>query len=611
MSSKRGVEYLFSYFPENLQKTWLLFLFFLLCTGVVGAASVGESEDTTEQSPTQEIWNVGDIVYAKISRAPEFISTSADFSDASKYIENRWLYGESPRVSERHEYLDVGQVVRVEIVSDTVARILPEYGRINPTTYDVSLPVFIPLELLRPLPTELSEPISVFPETKQYDKLIVIIHDSVSPYLLALEGGVVVLKVPVVLGPTPYGDFRIWRKRVSDDMPGIPAIGNSQCFSGGYCIHGSPWWNWSETNEGHYGSHGCVNLPDDEWYTITVDGEEYSIDEWLFRWTNSGMPFDTQDPTIEEVAIQSTEDGWYVPTRSTRVIVVNSLEELYQFPITARLDSSVADAQVTDWQQVIVAATTVSTNWVIPDQAEGNTEVVLATPAASISPAELRGTAETETPWVMLDCQDASGYSLPAAPGASRTVGELCTHFVTERPGSICTPERVDEAFFGQRIYCVAERFDQASIDLLGELTQHELIHLAQFKSPKLLELLHAGVAVDDVSVGQVDFSKPSLGAWLEFGAQAENMDTTLDNFYRFVLVSVAADGSSTVVNSRATTAQTWEYLHHACGDSTGADPQVHELIRLASLMDGPAYEQFQELCGAAPHQLVPDYSRN
>ncbi|MFP4322285.1 MAG: L,D-transpeptidase [Anaerolineales bacterium] len=58
------------------------------------------------------------------------------------------------------------------------------------------------------------------------------------------------LHTPVVLGPTHPGDYRVYRTRATDDMPGIPGVPYSNYFSGGFSIHGAPWWNWRETARG-------------------------------------------------------------------------------------------------------------------------------------------------------------------------------------------------------------------------------------------------------------------------------------------------------------------------------------------------------------------------
>ena len=262
----------------------------------------------------------GSVVYAEIIEAPDAVYLAPDPDDLWIRVNNTFLFDEAAHVSARHLYLDRDHVIRVRIDESGFGEILPD-GHHSPYIPDPTqfYPTYIDLNFLRPLEPDSFDPITVYDNTENEDKLIVVIADH-HPRIVLYEGEKIVLHVPVVLGPTPYGDYRVYRTRATDDMPGIPGVPFSNYFSGGYTIHGSPWWNWRETARGHYGSHGCVNLPDDEWYHVRMSsGREIAIDEWVYRWVSSNINYDEFDPAEEEAKVGVSNPGWYQATDAVRV----------------------------------------------------------------------------------------------------------------------------------------------------------------------------------------------------------------------------------------------------------------------------------------------------
>lgn len=119
------------------------------------------------------------------------------------------------------------------------------------------------------------------------DKFIVI--NVVGRELIAFEGAVAVMRLPIVLNPdaTPRGAQIITSKWFARSMqPWAPGVPFTSFFGNdGYALHGSPWQRWGTTvNQGNIGgrtSAGCVNVPD---WMITIGDYTRPADELLFRW---------------------------------------------------------------------------------------------------------------------------------------------------------------------------------------------------------------------------------------------------------------------------------------------------------------------------------------
>lgn len=550
----------------------------------------------------QSEWESNKYAYAKVIKAPEYLYTLPSFDDPGVAFANTLLAQEYFYVSERHQYLDIGSILRIKILDDIWAQIQPEHGKVNPYTYNTNGFVYIELQYLEIYDQNL-DAINVFSDTKHSDKLIVVLRDERE--ILAFEGSNLVLKTPVVLGSTvtSIGDHRIAGKRITNDMTGIAAVGFAQRFNGPNILHASPWWNWRSKVKGHLGSHGCVNLPDSSWYMPKINDRPLSIAEWLFAWTNSGLNMDT-DANIEEVGMSYSDPGWYEPYISTRVIVVNQIEDLHNYPTTNRLGSVVENSKINDWQDLISDYYQHDGSWLFPDIDKEKVE--WNTPPMNMSVAQVLG-EETPNEFVLINCENKSNWDSPVDSGASRTKGDICNHFKQDRPGSICTPERVDIDYFGRRVYCLEDRFTALHIETLIPLIEHENVHLVQFSSPILKQLYLQGYTVDDPTPGKLDITqRQSLGAWLELGAQLANEGSIFSNFYSFVLIG---KNDKNVYNGNASTQSTMAFLHRECGDQTENDSEIHKMIANATLMDEKAYSQFVDQCGD-PTELVVDYSR-
>src|SRR5690606_36777952 len=209
---------------------------------------------------------------------PEFIYFQPDTSGPG--LQNSQLFPENIQVSANYQYLNEGSMIRDELINEEWARIIPERPEYNANAQS-NRELYIPLTSLRTLDLAEYEPISIYEDTKHVDKLIVVVDNGTAPEMVVFEGMQVVARFPVVLGPTPHGDFRIYRTRVSYDMPGIPAVGWSLNFlSPGYSEHDSSWWAWQNMEEGGYGSHGCINLPGNKWFNVLANGQHISIAQW-------------------------------------------------------------------------------------------------------------------------------------------------------------------------------------------------------------------------------------------------------------------------------------------------------------------------------------------
>jgi hypothetical protein len=260
-------------------------------------------------------------------------------------------------------------------------------------------------------------------------------------------------------------------------------------------------------------------------------------------------------------------------------------------------------ASVTNWSEVIQSIQAVGDNWLLTHQDEsGHTWVELI--AAGVSIAQLEG-RQGDSPYVMLACDQVERYGEPAYPGSSRTVGAVCRHLRVERGGSICTPERIDFAYLGKKTLCDGPRFDASTLEIRGELIEHENVHLAQF-SGYFGTLVRRGIASDDLSRG-IDWRQISLIGVTELMAQMMNVGSPLDEDYKFVLTRPDANGQLVLVSNSASTLEAWRHLQAECGDSTGLDVELASLLTSGLFGDAQAYRQLSEICSAPPHRLVPD----
>jgi|GEM_PF-4566135 len=550
---------------------------------------------------------IGSKVYAEIINPPDAIYRQViPDSPPSEWIRenNTKLFGEAINVSERHRFLDREYVLRVTIVDQEWGLIEPDGLHSpyipEPTDYH---PTYIHLSYLTPLTDDAFTPINVYPDTQPADKVIVVIADH-RPRAVMYEGDQVVLHTPVVLGPTPYGDFRVYRTRATDDMPGIPAVPWSNYFSGGFSLHGAPWWNWKETVRGHYGSHGCVNLPDKEWYQIEVGDQQMPVAQWVYRWVSTNIDYDESDPEQQQARVGSEQRGWYEATESVRLVVVSDITQLDQHPLPGLLGDGARDSQITDWQPLIDNYLALNGDWYLPHQPDGET-LDASQPTSEQSIAQLDGTTESDI-WVLLPCDDTEMYDQVAYEGSSRTIGEVCYHLMVERQNSICTPERVDIEFFGERVLCSAPRFNGLYIHERGELIEHEKVHLTQF-SGYFKDLFLQGVASDDPTPFAVDYQQLSVIGITELLAQTQNISSRYAEDYVFALARPDENGNIIGVRRNASTGEAWAHVMRECGDPTGEDAALRELIERALWGEADAYQQLDQICSLPLHRLVPD----
>lgn len=546
----------------------------------------------------------GTIVYGELLEAPDAIWDDSACTDETRKVDNTLLYPASTAVKQRHSILDREANLHLRLVNSGCAEILPQM----PHQYTGSSnPIFIETRYLRLiLPEEFDPLLLAGEELNSPDRLIVI--NMTDHTVNALYGSRVDGRFMVRSGPTPRGDFRCYQMMVADDMPGINAVPWTCNFGGGFKNHGAPWWTWDEIPRGSGGSHGCINLPGKDWYLLQYGHQQMGVAQWLWRWTNANLNF---DPTVQDAAVFQKEivsdQRWYQAVDSVRVIVVDDLNELYDYPLTNRLGELASAATVQSWDEVINAITAVGDNFLLTHVDELGNQVQEIIPAG-ISKAQREG-RNVDSPYIMLPCDDVNRYDQSAYSGSSRTVGTVCYHLRVERNGSICTPERVDWAYLGKRTLCDGPRFDASTLEIRGELIEHENVHLSQF-SGYFGDLVRQGLAADDLSPGGLDWSQQSLIGITELMAQMQNVGSVLDEDYTFVLVGPDNNGQPMLVNNEATTTEAWTHVKRECGDPTGLDPQLDRLLTQALFGNAAAYQELEPQCSLPLHQLVPDRGR-
>ena len=563
-----------------------------------------------EDDNQAEWWHsvpIGTKLYVEVVTPPDAIYREIEPSDnpADWLREENWLlFEQAMHVSAQYRFLNPQHVLRVTVQADGWGLIEPD-GQHNPYVPDPLQyhHVYVELRFFRPLTPEAFEPLQVFPDTQPEDKLVVVIRDA-HPHLVLFEGEQPVLHVPVVLGPTQPGDYRVYRTRATDDMPGMPAVPFSNYFSGGYSIHGAPWWNWHVTTRGHYGSHGCVNLPDNEWYTLQLDGEHISVAQWVYRWMSTNIDYDEADPNVQQARVDSSQPEWYQATGTVRVIIVENIEELTSHPLPARLGILAQNSQITDWQPLIENFYALDNQWLIMNEDQDDNFSVQHMPSDQ-SIASLEGITE-DSAWVMLDCEDSIQADNLAYEGSSRTVGQVCRHLKIDRQGSVCTPERVDLDYFGEKTLCDASRFNLMYVNERGDLVEREQVYLVQFGG--VFKDLHLqGVNIDDPTPGATSYDQLSSVGVTELMSQHLYPESLYAEYYVFLLARPDGNGGITPVNRRASTSEAWEHLRRECDDPNLNDEDVNDLLEAGLMGDTSAYAELTEICSLPPHQLVPD----
>ena len=550
---------------------------------------------------------VGTKLYVEVVTPPDAVYREIEPSSnpADWFREENWLlFEQAMHVSAQYRFLNPQHVIRVTILEDGWGLIEPD-GQHSPYVPDPLQyhNVYVQLHFFQPLKSEDFAPLQVYPDTQPEDKLVVVIRDA-HPHLILFEGERPVLHVPVVLGPTQAGDYRVYRTRATDDMPGMPAVPFSNYFSGGYSIHGAPWWNWHVTTRGHYGSHGCVNLPDGEWYNIQWAEDYLPVAQWVYRWMSTNIDYDESNPDVQQARVDAANPEWYQATGTVRVIITESIEDLTSYPLPARLGSLAQGSQITAWQPLIDNFYALDNQWLIMN-ANDEESFTPQTMPSDQSLASLEGVTE-DNAWVMLDCEDSSQSDNPAYEGSSRTVGQVCRHLKVERQGSVCTPERVDLDYFGEKTLCDASRFNLLYVHERGDLVEREQVYLIQFGGV-FKELHRQGVLIDDPTPGATNYEQLSSVGVTELMSQYLYPESLYAEYYVFLLAKPDGNGGISPVSRQASTAEAWNHLRRECGDADLTNNHVNDLLEKGLLGDESAYAELTEICSLPPHQLVPD----
>ncbi len=259
--------------------------------------------------------------------------------------------------------IDRGTTLRLRRIDEDWGQILMQEGVSTPFTFPASdhkyhHEPYVRLTDFDPIPQ--LETINFLPDTKPKDKELVIVHYP-SPHVFLIEQNKIVAHFPIILGaaktPTPFGDFHINAAKISTHMlPGFVGVGF--CLEivkkTGIWLHNSSWWNWKNILKGRYGSHGCGNLPDDEWYTISIDGREISMAEVVFRWALTNLPeYDQKKDEYVRIKAEDACAAYPLP-----VHVIAAVEAL-RWVTRANPDLN--------WNEVLAQAKALGeTEWIIP-----------------------------------------------------------------------------------------------------------------------------------------------------------------------------------------------------------------------------------------------------
>lgn len=342
---------------------------FLKDMGILGIGALLPNLPRTELSDNGKEWEqfqVGDQVFISAKgpcdlyskpniKAPKVINRVEDtYTDTSNIL---W----SPRYQIMHE-----TTFRVALVEDEEGKkwgeIKKEEDKYTPfmspdTSGYQPENLYVNLDDFEPIPQLI--PISVLSDTKPTDKDIVIVRVP-SPQMFLVEQDEVVAHIPVILGsyktPTPNGDFRVSAGRLSKFMPSFTGVGYNLLIeeTSGIFIHNAAWWKWAELQKGRYGSHGCVNLPDDRWINASIVGEDVSMARFVFQWGLTNLP-DYDQKKTEYVKVSPKDPA---ADKLLEVHIMNTLEGLNW---TKRADPK------RNWDKIALQAKGLGeTQWIIP-----------------------------------------------------------------------------------------------------------------------------------------------------------------------------------------------------------------------------------------------------
>lgn len=224
--------------------------------------------------------------------------------------------------------------------------------------------------------TEFS-PINVFDDTKNPDKLAIVLYNGYYPEGLFLEKDRVFAYIPVGLGGTYAsssswpGDYHVSSIRVTCNMRTLHGVPFT-CFynrTEGKAFHGTTWKDWSKIRRGYFGSAGCINLPsyaENSLYNVSWDGFTMGFDHFFFRWLKTVFPFDVYKQEMMEVPWDTYD--WYTGEHTMRTIVGRRIESLWNYP-THPLGLS----SYKTWDSIITAYQGLKAggNWILPHKENG------------------------------------------------------------------------------------------------------------------------------------------------------------------------------------------------------------------------------------------------
>ena len=280
------------------------------------AAAAREKGTTFPDKPLSE-YATGDIVYVVSNTLVPVFSLITDRE------------GKTQRVTpNQNAIVPQDRVLRVKITEPGIGQVQPDNGMYNPFGNGFQ-DIYVNLSDFRLIPD--LEPVNLFEGTRHEEKEIVVVKGD-HPEILLVEKGKIILRTPAVLGasqPTPIGDHRISQTRVSRHMPGQIGVGFPNYFGGGRALHASPWWNWQDIRTGFYGSHGCINLPEEAWGSVETWNGNISIAQFVYKWIRTNIFNDVVEN--DQAQVRWDDAGYSEGISSVRLLIVSEPADLLSY----------------------------------------------------------------------------------------------------------------------------------------------------------------------------------------------------------------------------------------------------------------------------------------
>lgn len=330
---------------------------FIKTSGILGAAALlkpyvdiypfmPRGEAQRQLNPDWRFFKPGDQAFGVATTVIKGLYTKPDDSTdpdiPNKLVHNYGDLSQQIHIREKRYMVNPGTALRFRVVDNTWAEVLKQNDTYSPfevPNSNANYPGQLYVKIKDFTPVMPMPEINVKLDTKPTDKDIIVLQGA-APEIMLVEGNEIVFRAPAYLGgqktPTPLGRHLISGLYVSRHMPdrfiGVPF----DCLVSpekGIFIHGAPWWDASKMKRGGHGSSGCINMLDESYATVKVNGIDVCIAQFIMEWAS------TNYPKYDVTKVEDVQVDWNSQDAKNRIPVhiVQTIDDLVN---SQRLDPS-------------------------------------------------------------------------------------------------------------------------------------------------------------------------------------------------------------------------------------------------------------------------------